>query len=119
MRESIAFLLGMLAMGAMLVLPTVASGSAPADLPGNIVRWVGEVDDHSFGSTMLDGLTQEGFLATPTALPAPYCPPGEAPRFVLGFAELKRELGDVMGEPVECEHTIRRTAIPFSSPQRA
>jgi hypothetical protein len=46
----------------------------------------------------------------PTVLPsvaavlAPYCRPGEAPRFVLGFASLKTMLGDVMGQPIECEH---------------
>ncbi len=43
---------------------------------------------------------------TPTLPPvlAPHCPPGKQVQFVLGFAELKRELGDIMGDPVECEH---------------
>lgn len=36
---------------------------------------------------------------------APYCRPGQPPTFVLGFADLKRQLGDTMGDPVECEHT--------------
>ena len=35
---------------------------------------------------------------------APHCPPGEEPRFVHGFANLKSLLGDKMGDPVECEH---------------
>lgn len=35
---------------------------------------------------------------------APYCPPGEAPTFVLGFAKLHQQLGDIMGQPLECEH---------------
>lgn len=33
-----------------------------------------------------------------------FCPPGQAPRFVLGFAELKGRLGVIVGDPVECEH---------------
>jgi hypothetical protein len=35
---------------------------------------------------------------------APYCPPDQDPEFVLGFAFMKSQLGDVMGEPLECEH---------------
>jgi lipoprotein-anchoring transpeptidase ErfK/SrfK len=35
---------------------------------------------------------------------APYCRPGQAPRFVLGFAALAVRLGDTMGNPLECEH---------------
>jgi hypothetical protein len=31
------------------------------------------------------------------------CQVGQSPRFVLGFADLKAELGEVMGEPVTCE----------------
>lgn len=44
---------------------------------------------------------------TPSALAqgAPFCAPGSAPTFVQGFAQLKSILGDVMGDPVECEHT--------------
>jgi endonuclease/exonuclease/phosphatase family metal-dependent hydrolase len=33
-----------------------------------------------------------------------YCPPGQTPHFILGFAFLKGQLGDIMGEPLECEH---------------
>jgi hypothetical protein len=35
---------------------------------------------------------------------APFCAAGQRPSFLLGFAELKRQVGDVMGSPVECEH---------------
>jgi hypothetical protein len=35
---------------------------------------------------------------------APFCPPGQPARFVLGFAQLKDQLGEAMGEPLECEH---------------
>lgn len=35
---------------------------------------------------------------------APHCVQGKTPRFQLGFAELKRHLGDVMGTAIECEH---------------
>jgi hypothetical protein len=43
---------------------------------------------------------------TAAALPvlAPYCPPGQPARFVLGFEQLKARLGDTMGSPLECEH---------------
>lgn len=36
---------------------------------------------------------------------APFCAPGAAPTFVQGFAQLKAQLGDIMGSPTECEHT--------------
>jgi hypothetical protein len=39
--------------------------------------------------------------AQPTAA---YCQPGQTPTFVLGLAELKQQLGDTMGTPIECEH---------------
>jgi hypothetical protein len=43
--------------------------------------------------------------AAPDAIAeAPYCIPGQTPMFALGLAELKAELGDTMGTPVECEH---------------
>ena len=44
---------------------------------------------------------------TPAALAqaAPHCSPGTSPRFSNGFASLKSALGDIMGEPIECEHT--------------
>jgi len=35
---------------------------------------------------------------------APFCPPGGAPSFQFGFAALKAQIGDAMGEPTECEH---------------
>jgi hypothetical protein len=31
------------------------------------------------------------------------CPAGQTPQFDHGFAFLKSQLGEVMGEPVECE----------------
>jgi hypothetical protein len=40
-----------------------------------------------------------------SAQSAPYCEPGQTPEFVDGFAMLKAELGDPMGDPLECEHT--------------
>jgi hypothetical protein len=51
--------------------------------------------------------TPTAVLPTPTALAelAPYCLPGKTAEFVLGFANLKEQLGDAMGEPLECEHT--------------
>ncbi len=36
---------------------------------------------------------------------APYCAAGQAPHFVLGFAELQQHVGASMGTPLECEHT--------------
>lgn len=33
-----------------------------------------------------------------------FCPPGQQPHFSYGFAFLKSQLGEVMGEPLECEH---------------
>ncbi|MFN8526805.1 MAG: hypothetical protein U0821_27190 [Chloroflexota bacterium] len=33
-----------------------------------------------------------------------FCPEGASPRFVLGFASMKAQLGAFMGDPVECEH---------------
>jgi hypothetical protein len=34
----------------------------------------------------------------------PYCQPGETPSFYLGSADLSAQLGDVMGDPIECAH---------------
>lgn len=39
-----------------------------------------------------------------SAQQAPHCAQGEKPQFVLGFADLKAQVGDPMGSPVECEH---------------
>ena len=64
---------------------------------------------------------------TPTPLPPPaptlpleaayaYCAPGETPHFVFGLDQLHQRLGDLMGDPLECEHvdassgdTLQRT----------
>jgi hypothetical protein len=35
---------------------------------------------------------------------APYCSPGQTPAFANGLAQLKLELGEVMGTALECEH---------------
>ena len=35
---------------------------------------------------------------------APWCPAGEVPTFRFGFAQLATHLGDLMGQPTECEH---------------
>lgn len=43
-------------------------------------------------------------LATTFGQAAPFCQPGQAPHFAFGFASLKAALGDVMGDPIECEH---------------
>lgn len=37
------------------------------------------------------------------AQPDTFCPPGQAPAFVAGFAALKAQVGSAMGEPVTCE----------------
>ena len=36
---------------------------------------------------------------------APFCPPGQAPSFQFGFAALKAQIGEAMGDPTECEHS--------------
>jgi hypothetical protein len=41
---------------------------------------------------------------TPLAVLAPHCQPGEPAKFTLGFADLKEQLGDRMGVPLECEY---------------
>lgn len=35
---------------------------------------------------------------------APYCAEGQDAEFVFGFAFMKSQLGDTMGDPIECEH---------------
>lgn len=42
--------------------------------------------------------------AAPAESNGPFCAVGQQPRFVLGFADLRRQVGAAMGEPVECEH---------------
>src|SRR3977135_759309 len=39
-----------------------------------------------------------------SASAAGVCPPGPTPHFSFGFAALRAQLGDVMGDPTECEH---------------
>jgi len=39
------------------------------------------------------------------AAAAPFCAPNQSPAFAFGFATLSSQLGPVMGEPNECEHT--------------
>ena len=39
-----------------------------------------------------------------SAQEAPFCQPRQSPQFAFGFAELKAELGAIMGEPVDCAH---------------
>jgi hypothetical protein len=50
-------------------------------------------------------------LATSTAIWRPdsqpqslWCLPDQTPRFSFGFADLAQHLGNIMGEPTECEH---------------
>lgn len=55
------------------------------------------------------GLVLPGLLLLLAALAGParaetFCPPGQLPQFIHGFAFLKSQLGEVMGEPLECEH---------------
>jgi hypothetical protein len=42
----------------------------------------------------------------PTPVPPdhPFCAPGTTPEFLFGFAELRRQVGAPMGDPIECEH---------------
>ena len=58
MKESFAFMLGMLAMGVMLFVPAFASGAAPSELASNVLHWVGQAEDPPTGSTMLDRIHQ-------------------------------------------------------------
>jgi hypothetical protein len=51
-----------------------------------------------------------------TAQGAPFCSGGQTPTFQAGFASLSQQLGERMGDPVECEHpdadtgdTLQRT----------
>lgn len=41
---------------------------------------------------------------TASAQTAPFCRAGETPQFLFGFALLKAQLGDIMGNPLECVH---------------
>ena len=42
-------------------------------------------------------------VTSTAARPARGCGPGVAPHFVFGFADLKAQLGDAMGDPISCE----------------
>ncbi len=42
--------------------------------------------------------------ADSSAYPAPYCSPGQAPSFALGFGDLHAATDAIMGDPLECEH---------------
>jgi hypothetical protein len=70
--------------GTAAAQPTAASGSA--------------IGAPSEAATAGDAPGAEAVAA------APFCAPGQQPGFVLGFADLKRQLGATMGEPLECEH---------------
>jgi hypothetical protein len=37
---------------------------------------------------------------------APWCLPNQKPTYSFGFADLDKDLGAVMGQPIECEHGI-------------
>src|SRR5262249_5548380 len=54
------------------------------------------------------GAPAAAFVPTPAAAPA--ADPGAcdpvAPSFVLGIAELKNQVGEMMGDPIECERAI-------------
>jgi hypothetical protein len=105
MRDSLSVAIGVIALAALgaflywywspglpIALP-ILRGSAPAARPA--------LDATAAASPQP--------VASPSAAPArvlaPFCPPGQPARFVLGFASLKARLGETMGEPVECEHT--------------
>lgn len=47
--------------------------------------------------------------SAPAASAAPYCQSGQTPQFVFGFKTLSENLGDRMGQPIECEHTQAST----------
>jgi hypothetical protein len=58
--------------------------------------------------------------------PAAYCPAGKQPAFSNGLAELKQQVGDAMGTPVECEHpasaagnTVQQTTTGLAAYDKA
>lgn len=70
-----------------------------------------EVSDGSATATAAGGLESSPAVTATAGLPAPAadasgprCPPGEQPRFVLGFARLKTGLGKTMGDALSCEY---------------
>jgi hypothetical protein len=64
---------------------------------------------------VLDGSAGQ---ASPAALSsaALFCAAGTAPVFVLGLAELKRHVGEGMGEPMECVMLRNRPAVDARLP---
>jgi hypothetical protein len=57
-----------------------------------------------------EGTAVQQQAVTPTAA---YCQPGQQPTFALGVADLKRQLGDTMGAPLECEHAVSANGDPI------
>lgn len=55
-------------------------------------------------SLLLVGLTLLLLIQWLPLTQSDFCPPGQTPQFVHGFAFLKQLLGETMGEPLECEH---------------
>jgi hypothetical protein len=63
---------------------------------------------------------------TGTAVAAPHCAADTEPHFQLGFAALEARLGDIMGEPIECEQgnpdngdTVQRTTTGLAYYRRS
>jgi hypothetical protein len=54
---------------------------------------------------MVSMLTLLQATVLPASAQAAFCPPGEQPTFRFGFAALKEQVGDAMGDPTECEHS--------------
>jgi hypothetical protein len=57
-----------------------------------------------FGAVIAIAILVAQPIPSALAQTAPYCGPGSSPQFSHGFAALKNALGDLMGEPIECEH---------------
>src|SRR5437868_648879 len=60
-----------------------------------------------FPAVILSALLVIAATSVPTvgAQAAPHCDRDQSPQFVFGFASLKAQLGDAMGEPVSCEYS--------------
>lgn len=63
---------------------------------------------HYDKSTGRTSFTPNTTAVAPTPTVDNFCAPGEQPTFRFGFAELKRERGDEIGDPLECEHYDER-----------
>jgi hypothetical protein len=64
------------------------------------------------GLTETDKHAKAGYVATAAseaAPSAPFCSAGQTPTFSASVAALAVEVGDAIGSPVECEHTISPT----------